>query len=298
MAFEGFTHARIPTSDAGVQINLRHGGNGPPLLLLHGNPLSHHSWHRIADRLAEHFTVVATDLRGYGDSSKPRGLEDHSNYTFRRMAQDQVEVMAALGHRTFQVAGHDRGARVAYRMAIDHPEVVRRVAFMDILPTHHVFAHSTREWGLNSYHWFFMAQPYDFPERLLSGNEDYYIRKKLLKQGAGKGGFTEEEVREYVRVCTPEQIHGVCSDYRATAFVDYEMDRVEFEQGIRVEQPSMVLWGERSHTQKFYHPAEVWPRYAARIERMVALPCGHYPNEQSPEETLQALTGFFDASPA
>jgi len=295
MAFEGFAQARITTSDPGVEINVRHGGNGPPLLLLHGNPLSHHSWHRIADRLARRFTVVATDLRGYGDSSKPRGLPDHSNYTFGRMALDQVEVMAALGFDRFQVAGHDRGARVAFRMALDHPDRVSRVAFMDILPTHHVFAHSTREWGLNSYHWFFMAQPYDFPERLLAGNEAYYIRKKLMKQGVGKGGFSEEEVLEYIRVCTPEQIHGVCSDYRATAFVDYEVDREAFERGIRVQQPALVLWGEHSHTQKYYSPAEVWPRYAARIERAVALPCGHYPNEQSPEETLRELDGFFEA---
>jgi haloacetate dehalogenase len=295
MAFEGFTHTRIATSDPQVTINLRHGGNGPPLLLLHGNPLTHHSWHRFIDRLAQRFTCVAVDLRGYGESSAPKGLPDHSNYTFRRMALDQVEVMAALGYRQFQVAGHDRGARVAFRMAIDHPETVTRVAFMDILPTHHVFAHSTREWGLNSYHWLFMAQPYDFPERLLAGNEEYYLRRKLMKQGAGKGGFSEAELQEYVRVCTPEQIHGVCSDYRATAFVDWEMDRAEFEQGIKVQQPALVLWGELSHTQKYYDPRAVWPRYAANIERAVALPCGHYPNEQCPEDTLRELSGFFRA---
>jgi len=210
MTVADFTPFRIQTSDPEVSIVGRRGGEGPPLLLLHGNPLTNLSWQRIAPRLARDFTVVATDLRGYGDSSKPRGKPDHSNYSFRRMAQDQVDVMRELGFEKFFVAGHDRGARTTFRMALDHPERVLKAAFLDILPTHHVWTEVSMAWAINSYHWMFMAQPYDFPERLLRGNEEYYIRKKLTKQGLGKGGFTEEEIREYVRVCTPEQIHGVC----------------------------------------------------------------------------------------
>jgi haloacetate dehalogenase len=291
--YEGFEVFDIQTSDPDVRIHGRRGGSGPPLLLLHGNPLTHLSWHRVASRLAGEFTVVAADLRGYGDSSKPRGRDDHSNYSFRRMAQDQVDVMAHLGFDTFCVAGHDRGARTAFRMALDHPAAVARAAFLDILPTHHVWTHINMAWAINGYHWQFMAQPYDFPERLLRGNEEYYIRRKLMTQGVGKGGFTEEEIREYVRVCTPEQIHGVCEDYRAGATIDFEMDRSDFEAGRKVMCPALVLWGERSHTHRHFDPQTAWPQYCERIVRMGMLPCGHYPSEQAPEQTYDELRRFF-----
>jgi haloacetate dehalogenase len=200
--YEGFRRFDIQTSDPQVTIRGVVGGSGPPVLLLHGNPLTHYHWRFVAPRLAKDFTVVATDLRGYGDSGKPRGLADHGNYSFRRMAQDQVDVMRHLGYERFMVAGHDRGARTAYRMALDHPAAVLKLCAIDILPTHHVWTHVTREWALNSYHWSFMAQPYDFPERLLAGKEEYYIRLKLGSQGMGKGGFTEDAIQEYVRCCT------------------------------------------------------------------------------------------------
>ena len=290
-----FSPVRVVTSDPEVTIVGHRAGDGPPLLLLHGNPLTHRSWQRIAPRLAREFTVVATDLRGYGDSSKPRGLPDHSNYTFRRMAQDQVEVMQSLGFERFYVAGHDRGARTAFRMALDHRERVLKAAFLDILPTHHVWNHVSRAWAINSYHWTFMAQPYDFPERLLRGHEEYYIRNKLTKQGLGKGGFTEEEIREYIRVCTPEQIHGVCEDYRAGATIDLDMDTADYEAGRKVACPVLVLWGGLSHTQKHYQPEDVWPRYCSNVVRMQSLPCGHYPSEQAPEETYRELHAFFSS---
>ncbi|MGH6920121.1 MAG: alpha/beta fold hydrolase, partial [Geminicoccaceae bacterium] len=261
--FEGFEHQRIEAN--GVAVNLRTGGNGPPLLLLHGNPLTHVMWHKIAPRLAQHFTVVATDLRGYGDSGKPRGAPDHSNYSFRTMAQDQIEVMAQLGFPSFFVAGHDRGARVAHRMAQDHPERVRKLASLDIVPTHWVLTHITREWAEASYHWFFMVQPFDFPERLLSGREEYYIRRKLDKPGVGTAGFTAEAMAEYIRCCTPENIHGVCEDYRAAMSVDFEMDRVDLEAGRRIACPLLVLWGERSHVERCFAPVEAWSHYATEI---------------------------------
>jgi len=288
-----FSPIKVQTSDAEVTIVGQRAGVGPPLLLLHGNPLTHLSWQRIAPRLARDFTVVATDLRGYGDSSKPRGSPDHSNYSFRRMAQDQVEVMRSLGFEQFFLAGHDRGARTAFRMALDHPDRVLKAAFLDILPTHHVWTDVSMAWAINSYHWMFMAQPYDFPERLLRGNEEYYIRNKLTKQGLGKGGFTEDEIREYVRVCTPENIHGVCEDYRAAASIDLTMDSADFDAGRKVACPALVLWGKLSHTGKHYRPQEVWPRYCSNIVRMQALPCGHYPSEQAPEETYAELRSFF-----
>jgi haloacetate dehalogenase len=173
--FEGFTRTEIKTS--GARIVTVHGGKGPPLLLMHGNPFSHLSWHKFAPRLAEEFTVVATDLRGYGESEKPPGGADHVNYSFRAMAQDQVEVMAALGHQRYYAAGHDRGARVLHRMCLDHPDKVARAAILDILPQHHLLNNVTRAWGTFSWHWFFMIQPYDFPERLMSADPDFFIEK-------------------------------------------------------------------------------------------------------------------------
>jgi haloacetate dehalogenase len=291
--FEGFKAIQVQTSDPEVKINLRYGGNGPPVLLIHGNPLTHVHWHLVAPRLAKDYTVVAVDLRGYGDSGKPRGLEDHSNYSFRRMALDQVEVMAHLGFDRFFVAGHDRGARAACRMALDHPDKVLKLASFDILPTHHILTHATYQWALNSYHWFFMAQPYDIPEKLIEGREDYYILKKLTKMGIGKGGFSEETLKEYARCCTPENIHAVCEDYRAGVRIDMEMDSADFEAGRKIECPTAVYWGELSHTEKFFDPRTAWPQYASNIVRMRSLPCGHYPAEQLPDEVYGELAGFF-----
>ena len=289
--FEGFEHRR--TEANGVTINLRTGGNGPPLLLLHGNPLTHVMWHKIAPRLAQEFTVVATDLRGYGDSGKPGGAPDHANYSFRTMAQDQLQVMERLGFESFLVAGHDRGARVAHRLALDHPGRVLKFASLDIVPTHWALTHITREWAEASYHWFFMAQPYDFPERLLAGREEYYIRRKLDKPGVGTAGFTEEAMAEYIRCCTPDNIHGVCEDYRAAISVDFEMDGRDLGAGRKVDCPVLVLWGEKSHVERCFRPVEAWTPYAARIAGARRLPSGHYPAEQCPDETYAELSRFF-----
>jgi haloacetate dehalogenase len=291
--YEGFRRFDLATSDPEVTIRGVVGGSGPPLLLLHGNPLTHIHWRLVAPRLAEEFTVVATDLRGYGDSGKPRGLPDHSNYSFRRMGQDQVDVMRALGFERFMVAGHDRGARTACRMALDHSNRILKLAAVDILPTHHVWTHVTREWTLNSYHWSFLAQPYDFPERLLAGREEYYIRLKLDSHGMGKGGLAEEALKEYVRCCTPESIHGVCEDYRAAATVDFELDRKDFDAGHKITCPVLVIVGGQSHTARLFGYEQAWSTYVTNLVRCVALPCGHYPAEQAPEETYTELQKFF-----
>ena len=283
----------LPTSDPGVNIVGRSRGFGPPLLLLHGNPLTQMSWDRIAPRLAESFTVITTDLRGYGDSSKPEGLPDHSNYSFRRMALDQVEVMSQLGFERFGLVGHDRGARTAFRLAMDYPDKVIGLALMDILPTYTVFQNIQVQMAMDLYHWWFMAQPKGFPETLLRGNEDFYIRNKLMKQGPGKGGFSEAEILEYIRVCTPENIHGVCEDYRAAFTVDLPMDTADLEAGRKVKPPTLIIWGAQSHTALHHNPRIEWPKFCEHIKRMVELPCGHYPTEQAPEETFQELNTFF-----
>jgi haloacetate dehalogenase len=287
--FEGFKQAVV--DGAGARINLRHGGSGPPLLLLHGNPLTHVMWHKVAPRLAEHYTVVAADLRGYGDSEKPQGGARHENYSFRAMANDQVEVMKRLGFEKFHVAGHDRGGRAAHRMAIDHPDKVLKVAFLDIVPTHHVLHNIKKAWAIDSYHWFFMAQPFDYPEKMLEAyGLERYIRKKLDKKGVGMTGFAPEALAEYIRCCTPENIHAVCEDYRAAASIDLEHDEADLT--VKIPMPMLVLWGERSHVQRSFKPIEAWKERAADV-RGTMLACGHYPAEQVPDETFTALREFF-----
>ena len=290
--FEGFKKFDVQTTDPQVKIHGVIGGNGPPLLLLHGNPLTHVHWHLVAPRLAKDYTVVCADLRGYGDSGKPRGLPDHSNYTYRRMGQDQVDVMKHFGFDKFFLGGHDRGGRTAFRMALDHQDRILKFASFDVIPTHHVLTHITREWALNSYHWFFMAQPYDIPEKLLAGNERYYIDQKLTKMGIGKGGFTEETLAEYRRCCTAENLHGVCEDYRAGATLDFDMDKADFEAGRKVKCPALIVWGEKSHTEKMFDARVAWPQYAENIYKLCPLPCGHYPAEQVPDQVYAELNAF------
>jgi haloacetate dehalogenase len=287
--FEGFQQAVLDGD--GARINLRHGGSGPPLLLLHGNPLTHVMWHKIAPRLAERYTVVAADLRGYGDSDKPEGGARHENYSFRAMANDQVAVMKRLGFEKFYVAGHDRGGRAAHRMAIDHPATVLKAAFLDIVPTHHVLNNIKKAWAIDSYHWFFMAQPFDYPEKMLEAyGLERYIRKKLDKKGVGMSGFAPEALAEYIRCCTPENIHAVCEDYRAAASIDLEHDEADLD--VKIAMPMLVLWGERSHVQRSFKPIEAWKERAADV-RGTMLACGHYPAEQVPDETFTALRDFF-----
>jgi haloacetate dehalogenase len=287
--FEGFRVKDVETS--GAKIHLRVGGSGPPLLLLHGNPLTHVMWHKVAPWLAEEFTVVAADLRGYGDSSKPPGGGDHFAYSFRAMAQDQVEVMRALGFERWRVAGHDRGGRVAHRMALDHPDRVEKVAFLDIVPTHHMLSNIRKQWAVDSYHWFFMAQPADYPEKMLEAyGLERYIRKKLDKKGVGLGGFTPEALAEYIRCCTPENIHAVCEDYRAAVGIDLDHDEADLH--VKLAMPMLVLWGEKSHVNRSFKPIEAWRERALDVRGRM-LPCGHYPAEQCPQETYEELRRFF-----
>lgn len=286
----GFANRRI--AGAGARINVAIGGDGPPLLLIHGNPLTHVSWHKVAPALARRFTVVAPDLRGYGDSEKPEGGGDHSDYSFRTMAEDNIAVMAALGFERFQVAGHDRGARVGFRMALDHPDKVERLAALDIVPTHTVLSEVTMGWALESYHWFFMAQKAPFPEKLLTADLDYYIDYKLNKKGVGLTIFDPGAMAEYKRCTTPEQIHAVCEDYRATVSIDFEMDTADLEAGHHLACPVLVIWGSNSHCGRHFRPLDAWARWAVDL-RGFAVPTGHYPAEQRPDLILDAFLCFF-----
>jgi haloacetate dehalogenase len=292
---EGFTRSEVQTS--GARIVTVTGGSGPPLLLMHGNPFTHLSWLKVAPVLAREFTVVATDLRGYGDSEKPPGGEDHAGYSFRAMAQDQIEVMQSLGFARFAAAGHDRGARVLHRMCLDHADIVTRAAILDIIPQHHLLNNVTRAWGTFSWHWFFNIQPYDLPERMMGADPDWFIQKKLAKTKQGLSFFDKAALAEYMRCFrNPATIHAICEDYRATFGVDLDMDTRDFEAGRKIECPVLLLWGASGGVGRNHKPAEVWSRYAANIVAAKALPCGHYLSEEAPAETAAALRDFFAVS--
>ena len=285
---DGFDQTRVPTS--GAEINVRKAGSGPPLLLLHGYPETHVMWHKVAPRLAERFTVVLTDLRGYGDSAKPAGGDDHAAYSKRAMAQDQVEVMAALGFDRFAVVGHDRGARVTHRMALDHPERVTKAAVLDIAPTLYMYEHADMALATAYYHWFFLIQTFDLPERLIGADPDFYVDKKIGKWSKTEGCFSAEALAEYKRCfADPATIHATCEDYRAAAGIDLEHDRADLER--KIACPLLVLWGAEGVIERTYDTLAVWRARAGNVSGR-ALPCGHFLPEEAPEETLAELVAF------
>lgn len=286
--FEGFALSMVDAGD-GVAIRVRHGGSGPPLLLLHGHPQTHVMWHRIAPRLAQDFTVVAADLRGYGDSSKPPTTPDHAPYSKRAMAQDQVAVMRSLGHERFFVAGHDRGGRCAYRMALDHPDRVLKLAVLDIVPTGEAFRRADMAFGLGFWHWFFLAQPYDLPERLIGADPDYW----LLRRWRDKAYFTQDALDDYLRCYRdPATIHAVCEDYRAGATIDFALDETDRADGRRIACPVLALWAGRGELEAWYDVLAIWRDWADDVQGW-PLDCGHYLAEEAPDETCAALRAFF-----
>jgi haloacetate dehalogenase len=287
--FQGFQPRDVNAN--GVTIRAVVGGYGPPLLLLHGYPQTHAIWHKIAPRLAEHWTVVASDLRGYGDSSKPAGDREHLNYSKRIMAADQVELMRGLGFERFRVIGHDRGGRVAHRMALDHPERVVKLAVLDIAPTQKMYACTNREFAQAYYHWFFLIQPSPLPERLIGGDPLFYLHHKLGSGSAGLEPFTGEALAEYERCFTTETIHASCEDYRAAAGIDLVHDRADATAGHRLTCPLLVLWGRHGVIERCFSPLEDWAEVATDV-RGRALPGGHYLAEELPGETLAELEPF------
>lgn len=289
--FEGFQTLDVEVED--VTIRLRKGGKGPPLLLLHGYPQTHVMWHRIAPELARTFTVVAADLRGYGDSSKPPSDPKHVTYCKRTVAFDQVRVMEKLGFRRFFLCGHDRGARVAHRLALDHADRVMKVAVLDIVPTYEVFRSVNKEVATAYYHWFFLIQPDGLPERMIGADPEFYLRRKVSHWGTKSGGFHPDAMAEYIRCFKdPKTIHGSCEDYRAGASVDLVHDEADMER--KIECPLLALWGENGLVHRAYDVLACWRERAVDVQGK-ALPCGHFLPEEAPKETLAELTAFFSA---
>ena len=297
--FENFNKRIFNIPDDGfgsASINARIGGNGPPLLLIHGNPLTHVSWHKVVPYLEEKFSLVCVDLRGYGDSIGPEdGGRDSINYSFRAMAMDLVKVMEELGHHNFFVAGHDRGARTAHRMALDYKTSVKKCALIDILPSHYIWNNTSADWADSSWHWSFMIQPYDMPERMMAGvPPEYFIEKKIAKPGKGLTPFSSEALKEYIRCFNWKTIRGSCEDYRACATSDLAMDTEDFENKNRINCPSLVIWGRDSHTGKVYGDVlKVWKDYVAGELTGGEIDCGHYVIEECPEETADWLLKHF-----
>jgi len=287
--FPGFARRRVRTS--GATINLVSGGKGDPVLLLHGYPETHAMWHKVAPELARDYTVVCPDLRGYGDSSKPKGLPDHSNYSKRAMAQDMVEAMDALGHERFHVVGHDRGGRVAHRLARDHGRRVRTLTVLDISPTLKMYRNTTMQFAKAYYHWFFLIQEAPIPERMLRGQAPFYVLKRLGRGKSGLKYFSKEAMAHYVRAFKdPRTIHATCEDYRAAATIDLMHDQKDLAKKIRM--PLLALWGRQGVIEALFDCLEDWREVATDV-RGRALACGHFIPEEKPQELLAELRRFW-----
>ncbi len=280
----------------GITLAVRLGGerNRPPLLLLHGHPQTHAMWHRVWDALGAHFTLVAPDLRGYGDSDKPpsNATLGHAPYSKRTMAEDAVALMAALGHPRFRLLAHDRGARVGHRLMIDHPHAVERATLLDIAPTLAMYEQTTMDFARAYWHWFFLIQPEPLPETMIGADTDHYLDGLMGRRHAGLAAFDERALAEYRRCLRlPGAVHAMCEDYRAAASIDLEHDRADRAAARRITQPLQVLWGAHGVVARCFAPLSEWQRVADDV-RGGALPCGHYLAEEAPDALLAAALPF------
>ncbi|WP_459473423.1 alpha/beta fold hydrolase [Pseudomonas sp. No.117] len=286
--FPGFAQHRLDVD--GVELNCRVGGSGPALLLLHGHPQTHVMWHRVAPRLAERFTVVAADLRGYGDSAKPAAGEEA--YSKRTLARDNVELMRLLGHERFAMLAHDRGARVAHRLALDHPQAVERLMLLDIAPTLAMYRQTDEAFARAYWHWFFLIRPAPLPERLIEADPEGYLKGVMGTRSAGLAPFPPEVLAEYLRCLSlPGTARGICEDYRASAGIDLAHDQADLDAGRCLELPLRVLWGAEGTVGRCFDPLAEWRQVATQVSGR-ALPGGHYLAEELPDLVLEEALAF------
>jgi len=290
--FDGFSRKQIKTQEA--VINLIQGGSGYPVLLLHGYPQTHVCWHRVAPVLAQRFTVICPDLRGYGDSSKPPSDPQHLPYSKRKMAQDQVEVMGELGFDDFAVVGHDRGARVARRMALDHPDKVAKLALLDIVPTKTAFAHVNKEMATADFHWFFLIQPDGLPERLIEADPNFYLQWIFNHWCKTPDALAEEALAEYRRCFDAATIRATCEDYRAGATIDLAHDEADADN--KITCPLLLLWSATG-AGAGYDVLNIWRAQALNV-RGVSFDCGHFLAEERPERLAAEITAFLSQAPS
>lgn len=290
--FEAFTDDIVELS-TGIHLRVRSAGSGPAILLLHGYPQTHMCWHKVAPKLVnEGYSVVLSDLRGYGDSDKPPSDDSHAPYSKRAMAADQAELMSLLGHDVFALAGHDRGGRVSHRLARDCPQRVAAICTLDIVPTEHMYAKTERVFATGYYHWFFLIQPAPLPERLIGNDPEFYLRCKMKAWSKGNDcAFDEAAMAEYVRCFKdPACVAATCEDYRAAATIDLEHDAKD--AGTKLTMPLLALWGSKGLVGALYDVPAVWRDYALNVEGH-SLPCGHFLPEEQPDAVSAALIQFF-----
>jgi haloacetate dehalogenase len=296
MFFTDFVLEHVDVGDG--RMRLRRGGSGPPLLLLHGNPQTHAMWHAVAPALAQRFSVICPDLRGYGGSFKPEATPDHAPYAKTEMAKDMVQIMQHFGHRQFYVASHDRGARVAHRLALDHPARVKKLVVLDIIPTIEHFERTDMAFAMGYYHWFWFAQPHPFPEVVINAAPEAWFSAHTSREPKPPGFFHPEALADYLAaVHDPAMIRGMCEDYRAAATIDLQHDRETRAMGRKVQCPLLVLWGAKGKIGQWYEPLDVWRQYCTGIVTGGPVDSGHYLAEEAPQQVLDQLTSFFaDAS--
>lgn len=285
-----FKNEKILVEDD-IFINVTHGGKGKPLLLIHGYPQTHIMWYKVVEKLSKEYYIVCPDLRGYGDSSKPKGDEKHLTYSKKSMAKDMITLMQKLGFDKFFVAGHDRGARVTHRMCLDYPNNILKACVMDITPTYHMFKNTNQAFATGYYHWFFLIQPDFLPETMIGNNPRYYLEEKLKRWSAKGSVFDKKAIDEYVRCFDKDSIHATCEDYRAGASIDMSDD--EKDRNRKISTPLLVLWGEKGFVNKTYDVLNVWKEYALDLSGE-ALDCGHFLPEEKPKEVSQKLKEFFN----
>ena len=292
MFFEGFRLDKVTVT--GGDLRLRHGGSGPPLLLLHGNPQTHVMWHAIAPALAEQFTVICPDLRGYGQSFKPDATFDHAPYAKRELASDMMQLMDHFGWKQFYVGGHDRGARVAHRMALDAPDRILKLAVLDIVPTIEHFERTDMNFAMGYYHWFWFAQRHPFPESVINAAPEQWFHAHTSREPKDHDFFHPEALSDYLAAARdPQAILGMCEDYRAAATIDMTHDRKSRESGEKIQCPLLVLWGATAKIGEWYQPIDIWQQYCASIVSGGLINSGHYLAEEAPEEVSEHFFEFF-----